>query len=85
MCIEVVGATLPKQPSGTSVSRWYEDRSFVDELQCLLCGQSMEALQLADHLPTTHGYKLPEVGRGAFLKYIRTKKVPVSTTSHNLA
>lgn len=38
----------------------------------------MEAVKLAEHLPSAHGYRPPEVGRAAFLKYIRTKKIPVS-------
>ncbi|OQR68137.1 hypothetical protein BIW11_13100 [Tropilaelaps mercedesae] len=74
----VAVSPLGRPTLATPVCRWYDDRLFVDNLQCLLCGQSMAAPRLAEHLPAVHGYRLPEVGRAAFLKYIRTKKVPIA-------
>ncbi|XP_003748501.1 uncharacterized protein LOC100903483 [Galendromus occidentalis] len=60
------------------VARWYEEGR-TDRYQCLFCNEIFGACDLRSHQFDQHKYRLPEVGKSAFLKYIRRDKVPVAS------
>ena len=44
----------------------------------MFCNEIIDASDLRSHQFDQHKYRLPEVGKSAFLKYIRKEKIPVS-------
>lgn len=64
------------------MARWYAD-SQTDRYHCLFCNEIIGAMDLRSHQLDQHKYRLPEVGKSAFLKYIRREKIPVSGVSRS--